>query len=68
MKPPQTLGLIGVHTRFFAEDVATLKRMAEASGLPWQIELRQLVRRALRGEKRDVMVLRDQPTTEGRSP
>lgn len=60
MSEPVTPKLIGVNTRLFADDVDTLKRMAAESTLPWQVELRLLVRRALRGEKREVIVLKDQ--------
>ena len=57
-KPP---ALVEVHTRLFADDVATLKRIAAERVIPWQIELRLLVRRALRGETREVLVLKEKP-------
>jgi len=38
-----------VHARLFKEDVETLKQVAAQHGLPWQTELRLLVRRALKG-------------------
>ena len=46
-----------VHTRLFEEDIAELKKIAETTGTKWQVELRLLVRRALRGEIREVRVL-----------
>jgi hypothetical protein len=52
--------LVEVHARLFPDDVAELKRLAGISGLTYQIELRLLVRRALRGERREVVVLKDQ--------
>lgn len=54
--PPQ---LVEVHTRLFADDVEELKRRAAQGGLPWQIEVRLTIRRALRGERRDVLVLKE---------
>jgi hypothetical protein len=48
--------LVEVHTRLFAEDVVELKRRAAQQGLPWQIELRLTIRRALKGERREVLV------------
>ena len=48
-----------VHTLLFQEDVDTLKQLADDKGTKWQVELRQLVRRALRGEKKDIYVLRE---------
>lgn len=55
--PPQ---LVEVHARLFAGDVETLQGMANANGVTLQIELRQLVRRALKGERREVLVLKEQ--------
>ena len=52
--------LQAVYTRLFADDIAEIKRIAAETALPWQIELRQLVRRALRGERREVIILKDQ--------
>lgn len=40
--------LVGVHTRLFADSIAALKEISAISGIPWQIELRLCVRRALR--------------------
>lgn len=48
-----------VHARLFVEDIARLKKIAEQHGLPWQIELRLLVHRALRGEQRDIVVIKE---------
>jgi hypothetical protein len=54
---PEPDALVGVHTRFFKSDVAEIQRIAAEKGLPWQIELRLVVRRALKGERREVLVL-----------
>lgn len=48
-----------VTARLFSSDVATLKRIADVKGSRWNIELRQLVRRALKGEQREVLVLKE---------
>lgn len=52
-KPPAKLPedanrLVDIHTRFFATDIEEVKRIATANGLPWQVELRLIVRRAVR--------------------
>lgn len=52
--------LVEVHARLFPDDFETLKRRAEENGVSLQIELRQLVRRALKGERREVLVLKEQ--------
>lgn len=52
--------LIDVHARLFPDDVRELKRIAAERRMPWQIELRQLVHRALSGERREVVVLKEQ--------
>ncbi len=49
--------LVEVHARLFAEDVRDLKKIALERGSAWHSELRQLVRRALKGEKREVIVI-----------
>lgn len=63
MKKPteaQPSALVDVHARLFPEDVETLKRMAVETGTrSWQIELRLLVRRALKGERREFLVLKE---------
>lgn len=51
------LRLVEVHTRLFPEDVAELKKIALKNGIAWGIELRMLVRRALRGERREVTII-----------
>lgn len=56
----ETPKLRTIYTRLFEDDVKEIQRIAALSALPWQIELRLLVRRALRGERRDVVVLKDQ--------
>ena len=48
-----------VHARLFVEDIAQLKKIADARGTKWHIELRLLVRRALSGEHRDVVILKE---------
>jgi len=55
-KPNNKLEL--VTTRLFEVDVATLRRLAELRGSKWQIELRQLVRRAL-VDQREVEALKE---------
>lgn len=49
--------LYEVHVRLFSEDVVELKRIAAHNGSHWNIELRQLVRRALRGERREITII-----------
>lgn len=49
--------VVEVHARLFADDVAHLKKLAAESRLSWQVELRQLVHRALKGEKREVLMI-----------
>ncbi len=56
--PPPAIS--NVHARLFSDDVAQLKRLAAERGIPWHVELRLLVRRALKGEHREVLVLKDQ--------
>lgn len=51
--------LADVHIRLFETDVAVLKKIALERGSKWQIELRQLVRRALKGERRELLVLKE---------
>ncbi len=64
VKDQGPLPLTEVHTRLFSEDVEQVKVIANKQGIPWQIELRLLVRRALRGERREVLVLTDkEPST-----
>ncbi len=52
------LELVKVHAHLFKGDVATLKQHAESIGSKWQIELRQLVRRAL-VEQREITALKE---------
>lgn len=54
--------LVVVNTRLFADDVQQLRRIAAERGIPYQTELRLLVRRALRGERREVLMLKDGET------
>lgn len=53
--------VVEVHTRLFADDVAALKKLAAQSRLSWQVELRQLVHRALTNERREVLIVKEQP-------
>ena len=53
-------GLVKVYTRLFKEDVRALKASASEKGLPWQIELRLLVHRAV--SEKEVPVLQLDPT------
>jgi hypothetical protein len=39
--------------------VKQIKQIATEKGLPWQIELRLLVRRALKGDRREVLMLKE---------
>lgn len=50
--------LVKVHTHLFEADVNTLKKMATSIGSKWQIELRQLVRKAL-VEQREILALKE---------
>lgn len=52
--------LVEVHARLFPADVEMLKQIAADSGVSFQVELRLLVRRALRGEKREIVMIKDQ--------
>lgn len=51
--------LTKIYTRLFAQDVETLKKIAETKGYPWQIELRMLVRRALK--EHELGIVTEQP-------
>jgi hypothetical protein len=55
----QRIRLVEVHARLFPESVRELKRLAAERGVSWQIELRLLVKRALAGEHRDVLVMKE---------
>lgn len=46
--PKPNVGLKEVHARLYADDIVKLKRIAETKRSKWQIELRQLVHRALK--------------------
>lgn len=50
-KPAKDNQLQPVHTRLFAVDIAELKDLAAVRGIAWQIELRLLVRRALKEQR-----------------
>lgn len=45
--------------RLFAHDVDQLKRIALERGIPWPIELRLLVRNALKGQRNEVVILKE---------
>lgn len=57
-EPIKPIVLREIHCRIFHEDVELLQKLAEEHGVPWQVELRLLVRRALRGEKKEILVLK----------
>jgi predicted DNA binding CopG/RHH family protein len=48
-----------VHTRLFERNVSQVKKIAASKGIPWQVELRLLVDRALKGEKQDFIVVKE---------
>ena len=56
---PRRNRVASVHARLFVEDIVQLKKIADARGTKWHIELRLLVRRALSGEHRDVVILKE---------
>jgi hypothetical protein len=56
--------LLPVHARLFAADVAELKRIAEARGIGWQVELRLLVRHALASQR--ITILDEPKRTRGK--
>ena len=60
-RKPKKSELHETHIRLFSDDVEALQRIAAEKGIPWQIELRLLVRRALKGEIKEVFVLKDAP-------
>lgn len=47
------------HVRLFAEDVETLEKIAVKNGTHWQIELRVLLRRTLRGEPVGITIIKE---------
>lgn len=51
--PPKAapVALIVVTTRLFSDDIAHLKEMAQTKRSEWQVELRQLVHRALKDKR-----------------
>lgn len=53
--------IVEVHARLFSEDIDQLKKIAEEHGSSWQFELRLLVRSALRGGRREITILKEQP-------
>lgn len=58
-EPLETKHLRPVFSRLFATDVAEIKRIAADRGIPWQIELRLLIRRAIRGAAREVVLVKE---------
>lgn len=50
-----------VHVKLFPDDVAELIRISQARRSKWQVELRQLVHRALKGERREIAILKEAP-------
>ncbi len=57
---PDPVKLLEVHTRLFADDVELLKRVAAERRTPWPMELRLLVHRALKGERQEILILKEQ--------
>lgn len=53
--------LVPVNTRLMASDIQELKRIAVEQGIPWQVELRMTVHRALKGQRREITILKEQP-------
>lgn len=53
--------LYDTHVKLFRDDVAQLKKLAAENRSKWQVELRQLVHRALRGERREITVVKEAP-------
>lgn len=51
--------LLPVSVRLFSSDVEQIKAIAFERGVPWQIELRMLIRRSLKGERREVVILKE---------
>lgn len=47
-----------VTSRLFKDDVDTLQKIAEERGTQWQVELRLLIRRALKNEKREFVIIK----------
>ena len=47
--------LVKINTRLFAEDVREIKKIAKEKGCPWQIELRLVVRRAMKEREIDII-------------
>lgn len=60
--------VLQVHARLFSEDIDDLKKIAEARGTPWQLELRLLVHRALKGVKQGVQILLVDEIVSGEKP
>lgn len=48
-----------VHARLFDDDVETLIKIAEERRTKWQMELRLLVHRALKGERREFVTIKE---------
>lgn len=55
----RSAGLKEAHVRLFSDDIELLKKLAAAHGFSWQIELRLLVRRALKGQQREMIILKE---------
>jgi len=51
--------LRAVHAYLFPDDVEMLQKIAAERRTKWQTELRHLVHRALKGELREVIMIRD---------
>lgn len=51
--------LYDTHVKLFRDDVTELQKVAEVRRSKWQVELRQLVHRALKGERRELLLIKD---------
>lgn len=51
--------LVDIHIRLFAADVAHFKKLSAQTGVPYQIEIRTFIRRGLRGERREITILKE---------
>lgn len=57
--PSRRVKLKAVHANLFDDDVALLKKLAVERRSRWQVELRQLVHRALKAERAGIEFLKD---------
>lgn len=55
----KSANLYDVHVHLFADDLAQIKKIAVEKGIPWSVELRSMVRLALKGERREITVVKE---------